>query len=301
MKKTLFLLLISIFLASCKKNIEEENPIDTSVPVTLTKIDTSAVTSYVDLNATATYLVKNVIKANATGYLNSVNVQSNDYVNRGKTLFSLKTRESKVLGNTINKIDPTLNFGGAINVKAETSGYITNINVQNGDYVQDGDQLATINDASSFAIVLSLPYELKKYVSLNKQFQVFLPDGTSINATSFKFMPTVDMASQTQNVILKCNKTDIPENLVVKVRITKSSNPKSISLPKSAVLSDETETNFWIMKMINKNTAVKIPIKKGVETDDKIEIISPILTAKDEILVSGNYGVADTIRVKVVK
>ncbi|MEC4003396.1 biotin/lipoyl-binding protein [Flavobacterium sp. SUN052] len=301
MKKILFLLLISTFLASCKKNVQEETPIDTSVPVTLTKIDTSGVTSYVDLNATATYLVKNVIKANATGYLSSVNVQSNDYVSRGKTLFSLKTRESKVLGNTINKIDPTLNFGGAINVKAETSGYITNINVQNGDYVQDGDQLATINDASSFAILLSLPYELKKYVALNKQFQVFLPDGTSINATSYKFMPTVDMASQTQNVILKCNKNDIPENLVVKVRITKSSNPKSISLPKSAVLSDETETNFWIMKMINKNTAVKIPIKKGVETDDKIEVVAPILTAKDEILLTGNYGVADTIKVKINK
>ena len=301
MKKLIFLMSIFAFLFSCKKEISEEKAPDTTVPVTLTTIDTSAVESFVDLNATASYLVKNIIKANATGYLSSVNVQSNDYVGRGKVLFSLKTRESKVLGNTINKIDPSLNFGGAINVRAETSGFITNVNAQPGDYVQDGDQLATINDASSFAIVLSLPYELKKYVGLNRQYQVFLPDGNAINATATKFMASVDMASQTQNVILKCNKNDIPENLVVKVRITKSSNPKSISLPKAAVLSDETETNFWIMKMINKETAVKITVKKGVETDDKIEILSPVLTAKDRILVSGNYGVADTIKVKIVK
>ena len=301
MKKLIFLMSIFAFLFSCKKEISEEKAPDTTVTVTLTTIDTSAVESFVDLNATASYLVKNIIKSNATGYLSSVNVQSNDYVGRGKVLFSLKTRESKVLGNTINKIDPSLNFGGAINVRAETSGFITNVNAQPGDYVQDGDQLATINDASSFAIVLSLPYELKKYVQLNKRFQVFLPDGSTINATSSKFMASVDMASQTQNVILKCAKTDIPENSVVKVRITKSSNPKAISLPKAAVLSDETETNFWIMKMIYKNTAVKIPITKGVETDTKIEILSPLLSSKDKILVSGNYGVADTIKVKIVK
>ena len=301
MKNFIYSLLLLVLLVSCKKTESTETSIDTSVPVTLTTIDTSAVKSYVDLNATASYLVKNVIKANATGYLSAVNVQSSDYVAKGKVLFSLKTRESKVLGNTINKIDPSLNFGGAINVRAETSGFITNVNVQQGDYVQDGDQLATINDASSFAIVLSLPYELKKFVQLNKQYQVFLPDGKVIQATSTKFMSMVDMASQTQNVILKCNKSDIPENLVVKVRITKSSNMNAISLPKAAVLSDETETNFWIMKMINKTTAVKVAIQKGIETDNRIEITSPALTIKDKILVTGNYGVADTIKVKVGK
>lgn len=301
MKKLIFILSISVFIISCKKDVVDETPPDTTVPVTITSIDTSGVESFVDLNATASYLVKNIIKANSTGYLNSVNVQSNDYVSQGKVLFSLKTRESKVLGNTINKIDKSLNFGGAINVRAETSGFITNVNVQSGDYVQDGDQLATINDASSFAIVLSLPFELKKYVGLNKQYQVFLPDGNSINATAIKFMASVDMASQTQNVILKCSKNDIPENLVVKVRITIISNPKSISLPKSAVLSNETETDFWIMKMINKDTAIKVLVKKGVETDSKIEILSPVLTLKDKILVTGNYGVADTIKVKIIK
>ncbi|MFI0491010.1 hypothetical protein, partial [Flavobacterium sp.] len=70
---------------------------------------------------------------------------------------------------------------------------------------------------------------------------------------------------------------------------------------KAAVLSDETETVFWIMKMINSNTAVKVPIEKGVETDDKVEIVSPVLTPKDRILLTGNYGVADTIKIKLIK
>ncbi|MFV5690245.1 efflux RND transporter periplasmic adaptor subunit [Flavobacterium sp. ZT3R25] len=301
-KLILFFAVISLLFISCKDKIEPEKTIDASVPVTLTSIDTSAIESFIDLNATATYLLKNVIKANATGYLNSVNAATNDYVSNGKVLFSIQTREAKVLGNTINKIDPSLNFGNAIKVRSNTNGYITSINVQQGDYVQDGDQLVTINDANSFAIVLSLPYELKKQVTIGKIFSVFMPDGTSIKAKVQKFMPTVDATSQTQSVILKImGKQDIPENLIVKVRIEKSSSSKNISLPKATVLSDETETNFWIMKMINSNTAIKIPIKKGIETEDKVEILSPSLTRKDKIVLTGNYGVGDSIKVKIVK
>lgn len=301
-KSILFFIVIALFFISCKNNNEAEKIIDASVPVTLTTIDTSSIQSFIDLNATATYLVKNVIKANATGYLNSVNVVSNDYVFKGAALFSIKTREAKVLGNTINKIDPSLNFGGAIKVRANTNGFVTSVNVQQGDYVQDGDPLVSINDSRSFAIVLSLPYEFKKYVSINEELTVILPDSTLVKAKVQKYMPSVDATSQTQSVILKViGKHDIPENLIVKVRINKSSNSKTVSLPKAAVLSNETETDFWIMKMINNNTAIKIPIKKGVETPDKVEILTPILTSEDKILLSGNYGVADTIKVKVIK
>ena len=301
-KSILFFIVIALFFISCKNNNEAEKVIDASVPVTLTTIDTSSIQSFIDLNATATYLVKNVIKANATGYLNSVNVVSNDYVSKGAALFSIKTREAKVLGNTINKIDPSLNFGGAIKVRANTNGFVTSVNVQQGDYVQDGDPLVSINDSGSFAIVLSLPYEFKKYVSINEELTVILPDSTLVKVKVQKYMPSVDATSQTQSVILKViGKHDIPENLIVKVRIKKSSNSKTISLPKSAVLSDETETDFWIMKMINSNTAIKIPIKKGIQTEDKIEILSPVFTREDKVLLTGNFGVADTIKVKVIE
>ena len=246
--------------------------------------------------------MKTIIKANATGYLNSVNVASNDYVTAGKVLFTLKTRESKVLGNTVNKIDPTLNFGGPISVKASSNGFISSVNARQGDYVQDGDVLATVSDSNSFGLVLSLPYELKKYVTIGNAFKALLPDGSFRNATVQKFMASVDAASQTQNVLLKIDgKQDIPENLIIKVRIPKKSNGSAIALPKAAVLSNETETEFWIMKMINQNIAVKVPIKKGIEADNKIEILSPTLSSKDRILLTGNYGVADTIKVKVVK
>jgi multidrug efflux pump subunit AcrA (membrane-fusion protein) len=300
--KLLFLCCCPLLLLSCKGQVEEETTVEPTIPVTITTIDTTAVESYIDLNATATYLVKNVIKANATGYLSSVNVASNDYVLRGAELFSIKTRESKVLGNTINKIDPTLGFGRPIKVRANATGYVTNVNVQQGDYVQDGDALVTINDNSSFAIVLSLPYDLKNKVAVGQEFSVLLPDASTITARVQKFMAQVDAVSQTQNVILKpIGKHDIPENLIVKVRISSKANANTIALPKAAVLSNETETEFWIMKLINDTTAIKSPVERGIVTEDRVEILTPQLTKKDKILITGNYGVGDTIKVKVIK
>lgn len=294
------LTLLSLLLVCCAKKDTVESVADVRVPAAVTKIDTLAMITYTDLNATTSYLIKNTIKANVTGYLDRVNVVSNDFVKKGQLLFSLKTKEAKVLGNTINKIDPNLHFGNAINLNATSDGFVNAVNVQQGDFVQEGDALAVINDAKSFSIVLSLPYELKKYVSLNQKLDMYLPDGTIIPVIVHNFAPNVDPVSQTQSIILKCIKPqNIPENLIVKVRVIKNSGKNTPSLPKSAVLSDETQTDFWVMKMTNDSTAVKVSIKKGVETNGRVEILSPEFLFSDRILVTGNYGVSDTIKVKI--
>ena len=55
------------------------------------------------------------------------------------------------------------------------------------------------------------------------------------------------------------------------------------------------------MKLINDSTAVKIPVKKGIETKEKIEIIDPIFNTSDQIVRTGNYGLEDTARVYIIK
>jgi multidrug efflux pump subunit AcrA (membrane-fusion protein) len=168
--------------------------------------------------------------------------------------------------------------------------------------VQDGEQLAVISDRSSFIFLMQLPYELRQTVKQDQNVQLTLPDGDKLNGKVASFMPAVDTLSQTQGIAIKVS-TDhqIPENLVAKARIIKTEKNNAISLPKSAILSNETQTEFWVMKMINPSTAVKIPVTKGIEAGDRVEIVSPRFSAQDKILVSGNYGLADTAKVKIVK
>jgi 6-phosphogluconate dehydrogenase len=54
------------------------------------------------------------------------------------------------------------------------------------------------------------------------------------------------------------------------------------------------------MKMIDEEYAVKVPIIKGIEMDEMVEIISPELSIEDIILETGHYGLPDTARVVIM-
>jgi len=216
-------------------------------------------------------------------------------------LFIVKTKESESLGNTIDKLDSSFHFTGVSRIPATQTGYISALNHEIGDYVQDGEQLAVISNSNSFGFILNVPYEIHQYVSLNKNVEVVLPDSTHLQGVVALIMPDIDSVSQTQQVLVKVpSSVNLPENLIAKVRILKLQKTNTLSLPKQAVLSDEAQANFWVMKMIDSATAVKVPIVKGISTGDKIEVIKPQFSVSDKILLTGNYGLPDTARVRVV-
>jgi len=291
-------------LASCQSKDAEttQEPPAVHVPVTVTSVTYEPLQQYIDVNATSTFLQQNFVKSNLNGYIQKANIKFGDYVHRGQILFILKTKEAAAIGNSVNKLDSAFNFSGINSVRADASGYVMQVNHQAGDYVQDGEQLAVINDSKSFVFVMNVPYEYKPYISTGKQVQLTLPDGEKFWATVKPSLPMMDSASQTQAVSLNVIASHpIPMNLVAKVRIVKESKPAAQTLDKAAILSDETQSNFWIMKMINDSTAVKVPVKTGMESGDKVEIISPEFQPKDKILVTGNYGLEDTTKVIVQK
>ncbi|GAA3981086.1 efflux RND transporter periplasmic adaptor subunit [Mucilaginibacter dorajii] len=306
-KSLLAILTAAVICSSCGNSPAAAGAADAATPATVTPVkvttvDQSSLTDYIELNATSSFLQKNYVKANAIGYIQKVNAQIGHYVNKGEVLFTIKTKESQSIGNSINILDTTFKFSGVNKIKASEHGYITQLSHQVGDYVQDGEQLAVISDRSSFAFIMQLPYELRASVSNNQDVLLTLPDGTKLNGKVNSFMPSVDTLSQTQGVVIKVSGNNtIPENLVARARIVKTAKSNTISLPASAILSNETQTEFWVMKLIDANTAVKTPIKKGIESGDKIEILSPRFSPSDKIIISGNYGLADTAKVKIVQ
>ena len=309
MKKILPAIALIVLLFSCKSEKEktsaepaEEKTPAGATPVTLTSPSTGSMTETVELNAVSSFLLKTYVKSSATGYLQTVNAEIGKYVTKGQELFVVKTKESQNLGNIITGLDSSLHFNGEIHIKSPGTGFISQLNYRVGDYVQDAEQMATITDSRSFVFILDLPYELKPYLPGNRELLLKLPDGTTLNGHIDMAMPTVDAVSQTQNYVIKVNSDKpIPENLIAKVNLVKKFRGNTISLLKGAVLSDETQTAFWIMQMIDSTTAVKVPIKKGMETADHVEILVPHLKARDKILLTGNYGLPDTAKVIIAQ
>ena len=59
--------------------------------------------------------------------------------------------------------------------------------------------------------------------------------------------------------------------------------------------------NYWVMKLINDSTAIKVPVERGISADSKVEILSPHFALNDRIINSGNYGLGDTAFVKIIR
>jgi hypothetical protein len=107
--------------------------------------------------------------------------------------------------------------------------------------------------------------------------------------------------SQTERFIVKlAEPKSLPENLTCKIRILKESVNAATSLPKSCILTDETMRQFWVMKLINDSMAVKVPVTTGITEGDNVQVTRPVFSTSDLFLASGNYGLGDTVYVKVV-
>ena len=295
-------ILILFLAASCHSKPKEVKAREqmSGTPVEITSISNGALTEQVELNATSSFLLKTNVKSSTTGYLQNMRIRLGDHVEKGEVIFSILTKEARSIGNTVNRIDTSFHFKGVVNIPAPGNGYITQLNYQDGDYVQDGEQIATISDDKSFAFILNIPFELTPLLKSNNSVNVELPDGSILRGNIGKPLPMVDPNSQTQGYLVQVKTPKmIPENLVAKVKLVKSTKPQAFSLPKEAILSDETQVNFWVMKLINDSTAVKMPVRKGVETHDRVEILDPVFTAADKFVVKGNYGLPDTALVRI--
>ena len=295
-----------MFLISCNhKDKDDEDTKDANIrvktPVSITNPTKENISESITLNATSSFLKKNNIKSSANGYIKTVEVVIGQEVKAGQLLFTLQTKEAAAYKN-LNIKDTSLLFSGMITLKATTDGVISSIAHFAGEYVQDGDQLCTISDRNSLVFLLSVPYELNKFIRINDLCTINLPDSNEIKARIDSRLSEMDAASQMENYMIKpLSYSPIPENLLATVSIIKSKKENTIVLPKEAVLSNETQTNYWIMKLLNDTTAIKILVHTGIHDKHKIEILSPELSQTDKVLTTGNYGLPDTATVHVIK
>jgi len=261
--KYITILLLSVLLVNCKsKESSEETASKATTPVTVTSVQISSIGEEITLNAVSAFHQKNIVKATANGYIEKIFVKIGDVVTAGKVLYTLKTKEAEALGNLAGK-DSTFHFKGEMIIKAPSSGIITELTKSTNDYVADGEQLCVIVQQNSFVFELSVPFEQNKYVHIGQNCTLLLPDSAIVTGTIISKLASVDAVSQTQNYVIKLNTNRfLPENLVATVEITKNGKQHTQVVDKNCVLTNETVDRFWVMKLINDSTAVKVPIVK---------------------------------------
>lgn len=300
-----FSITLALGLASCgsKKETQAEQTIAPKTPVEIVSISNGSINDELTLFGTTIYLKRNLVTASIPAFITQVNVKLGDRVNKGDVLYVLQSKESRALGTDVSMIDSTLKNFGVIKVTASATGIITTLDKQqSGDYVLEGTQLCTIAESNDLVFQVNVPYEFTPYTKTGNQCTLILPDNTQHSAIFTKALTAMNVTAQTQTILAKCNENlFLPENMMVKVSISKGTQSKKQVLPKSCVLSDEMMKEFWVMKLINDSTAIKIPVTVGNKNSEHIEVLSPKFEATDKIISRGNYGLQDTALVRIVK
>ena len=301
MKKFTYIAFLFLVFQSCKEKAPQEISKNSPLPeVKITHPMIGNIQKDEQINGQIVFLNKTVVTAPISGFITLVNSKLGNKVGKGKLLYKIQTKESKALQKS--KLKPSEQFG-VISVYSPASGYV---NAQNfpdaGIFVNEGTEMLSIIKNSDLAIQVNAPFALSNLIIKQKNIKIELPDKEIKSAYFYKAMPTVDAVSQTQKILFKLKKyTSLPENLNVLITIPITEKTNSILLPRHAILSNETQDEFWIMKVNKDNLALKILIKKGIENNGKVEILIPKLNPNDKIIEKGAYGLPDSTKVKIVK
>lgn len=296
----LFAGLLTVTMGCNRSEVVSEEAEEIITPVTLTDVVIKPMVETLELPASSSFMKESIIRSATTGTIESISINIGEFVSTGQPLLTIQTREAAVIGKTMTT-DTSFLFKGMIKINSPKAGVITSISHQNGDFIQEGDELAVISEQSSLVFILEAPFEYNSVIEKNRTCQIILPDGRQIRGEITGKLPVMDAQSQTVSYTVRPVTTEkLPENLIVRIALIKSNKPEAVVLPKTAVLGNETQTEFWVMKLTDDSTAIKVPVLKGIENTEEVEIVEPVLNPDDRILLTGGYGLTDTAKVNII-
>ena len=294
--KPIFSICIAAFLlSSCSKKETTEQEQTPVVSVKTSAVSFGKIESKLTFNGKTIYLKKNLVVSPISGYVRKISVKFGDYVKKGDLLFEIQTKENKALESS------NVGNAGLIKVFAPSQGVINALNItENGAYVLEGASLCTVAENQDVMVQLNLPFEFNSLVKTGAGCTLVLGEDTRFSGTIYQILPTVDDANQTQQILIKPHYSKpLPENLNLEVEIMKASHNRTCLVPRNAVMTNETQTEFWVMKIVDNKLAIKIPVKKGIENDELVEILNSGLSASDLVVSEGGYGLIDSTKVAV--
>ncbi|GAB3047442.1 efflux RND transporter periplasmic adaptor subunit [Spirosoma pulveris] len=269
-------------------------------PVDVTTVTTDSFRVEKTFRGMTYYLTSGDIKSPIAGYVTKVYVKIGDQLRKGSPLFGLETKEAYALGGKNYLNDPTLKNIGQLIIRAPDKGLVTLVLAEENEYVQDGTVLASFSAPDMFVFLIEVPVEQDSSVHVGSVCSIQLPNGRRIAGRISRTLAMADSLSQTERFVVKPDQPMVlPARLQLNITFTNQLHDKAQSLPKEAVLANELQTEFWVMKLVNDTTAIRVPVKIGLQRETRIEILSPRFGIKDRFISKGGYGLADTASITI--
>lgn len=284
---------------SCKQKTAEESEVIPVVSVKTESVVSGNIDNLITFSGKSIYLKKNLVVAPISGYIVKAEARFGEQVKRDEVLFEIQTKESKALKSENTVSD---NFG-FVKVAAPSGGFINEIAInETGGFVVEGGSLCTIVDNEDIMVQINVPFEHNSIIRTGKNCKIILPDNSVFNGVVYKVLQIVDETNQTQSVLIKPgSQRQLPENLNMTIQFVQESHLNTNLVSRTSLMTNETQSEFWVMKIIDDTLAVKIPVIKGFENDTISEVTSPLLNKNDLVISVGAYGLPDSTVVKTDK
>lgn len=302
-KTKIFFSIIIFFVlsAGCSKQSGNVSIYEKGISVKIDTISQIDMIEYLTLNATSLFQRKEIVRSTFQGSITKVYKRIGDKINSGDELFLIQTKE--FAGN--NKIDINIEgnkFSGSIALKSHTSGILTELNHNIGDFVSEGEQIGIISDPQSLIIQLSVPFQFSNKIIVGSGCIIDIPNGSKLNGRIVNIVPVVNPTSQTQMFLIKPEKSvNLPENLNLTVKFPIKKITNAFVVPKSALMTDETQSHFWIMKLATDTSAIKLNVEKGIENEKYVQVIGENIKKGDRIISEGAYELPENAKIEILK
>ncbi|MEO6253969.1 MAG: efflux RND transporter periplasmic adaptor subunit [Ferruginibacter sp.] len=169
------------------------------------------------------------------------------------------------------------------------SGYITTLDIREGDYVMEGGTIVKLADLSSLWAEAQVYTSQLAELDRNSAAVVLLPDFDGKEITGRIEFVNPEINPDTRINLIRVSipnpgnqlKPGMPAYVLLKSPLR-----KTLSLPVEAVIRDGKGATVWIQT--SDKTYKSVMVQTGLETDDRIEIKSGLKNG-DVVVISGAY------------
>lgn len=295
------ILLLVINISACKKKVDTVSEKKAPINVSVSTVQQNDIKEYLTFNGVTQYQKKENIRSNVTGYISWMKYKIGDNIRNGQTFASVRTKEQDALKEAV-KIDSSLSkFVSPITIRSNATGVFTVLNITANDYVAEGDVLATVVQPKSLVIQVNVPYEYEDAIKIGSSCEIIMQNGEVLTAKVTGTLPTIDSVAQSQVFLIALPDANLPENLNVQIRTIYKEDTTAMTIPKTALQTNELLSDFWVLKIVNDSMALKQKVMPLLRNDSLVQVKSERLKVNDLVITEGGYQMQDSTIVSFKK
>jgi len=328
-QRTLISLTMLALLAGCSKGRSEgepDAPPITVVPVKVAPIQLGNINQTVSANGQTEALHRETFVSPVAGTIVSLSISEGSVVKPGDVLVTILTRESQAAINGAEALvaaaatperkieaeralELAQSTQNLISIKAKSAGIVSVRSVVDGSVVAEGTDLFTVIDPLSIAFVAQVPLHDLSTVARGQAAAIRFPEtpDAMLPAVIDAVSPQSDPQTQTVRVRLTFaglsheHRAHLKDGMGGMARIVTGAHTNVLLVPRPALLRNDETGAFTIVTVSDDSLSQVTPVTVPILTDSVVEVSNAELHEGMAVIVEGNYALADSTRVRVLR